>query len=63
MIREELINGTITSGSGSHIVKAEGALNNMRKLLKGNFGILSESDRKIIFEIITDLTTGTGLKW
>ncbi|MGJ1419292.1 DUF6443 domain-containing protein [Sphingobacterium spiritivorum] len=63
MIREEIKNGTITSGSGSHLAKAKDALENMRKLLKGNYGEVVESDRKIIFEIIEDLTTGTGLKW
>jgi len=63
MIREELINGTTTSQSGSHIIKAEGALINMRKLLNGNFGSLGEQDRKIVFEIVEDLTNGTGLKW
>lgn len=47
----------------SHIVKAKDALINMKKLLDGNFGTLLESDRKIVFEIIEDLTTGTGLKW
>jgi len=63
MIREEIKNGTVTSGSGSHMVKAKDALGNMRKLLNGNYGELVESDRKIIFEIVEDLTTGTGLKW
>ncbi len=63
MIREEIKNGTITSGTGSHITKAEGALKNMKKHIKGNFGTLSQSDRKIIFEIIEDLTNGTGLRW
>ncbi len=63
MIREELINGTITSASGSHLIKAQGALNSMRKLLKGNYGTLSAGDRKIVFEVIEDLTRGTGLKW
>lgn len=63
MIREELANGTITSASGSHLIKAQDALNSMRGLLKGNHGALSTGDRKIVFEIIEDLTTGTGLKW
>ncbi|MCW8309673.1 RHS repeat-associated core domain-containing protein, partial [Sphingobacterium sp. InxBP1] len=63
MIREEIKNGTVTSGSGSHMVKAKDALENMRKLLNGNYGELVDSDRKIIFEIVEDLTTGTGLKW
>lgn len=63
MIREEIANGTITSGSGSHISKAQGGLENMRKILNGNYGSVTESDRKIIFEIVEDLTNGTGLKW
>ena len=63
MIREELANATITSASGSHLTKAQGALNSMRALLKGNHRALSAGDRKIVFEIIEDLTTGTGLKW
>lgn len=63
MIREELMNGTATSQSGNHIIKAQDALISMKKLLNGNFGTLAESDRKIVFEIIDDLTNGTGLKW
>lgn len=35
----------------------------MKSLLKGNYGAISVEDRKIIFEIVKDLTTGTGLKW
>jgi hypothetical protein len=35
----------------------------MRGLLNGNYGALSSGDRKIVFEIVDDLTTGTGLKW
>jgi len=63
MIREELANGTITSASGSHLTKAQGALNSMRGVLNGNHGALSSGDRKIVFEIIEDLTKGTSLKW
>lgn len=63
MIREELANGTATSASGSHLTKGQGALNSMRGLLKGNHGNLSNGDREIVFEIIEDLTNGTGLKW
>ncbi|WP_293917950.1 MULTISPECIES: hypothetical protein [unclassified Sphingobacterium] len=29
----------------------------------GDYGEVVESDRKIIFEIIEDLTTGRELKW
>ncbi|WP_313271034.1 hypothetical protein [Sphingobacterium sp.] len=44
------------------MAKAKDALENMRKLLKGNYGEVVESDRMIIFEIIEDLTTGRELK-
>lgn len=63
MIRLEKAEGIMTSASGSHIEKAEGALVNLKKLLNGNYGALSESDRKIVFEIIEDLTSGTGVKY
>jgi RHS repeat-associated protein len=63
MIIKEITEGVVTSKSGSHVTKAIGALNTLRKLLKGNFGNLSESDRQIIFEIIENLTNGTGLKY
>lgn len=63
MIKLENAEGVITSASGSHIQKAEEALGTLRKLLKGNFGTLSEVDRKIVFEIIENLTNGTGLKF
>lgn len=33
----------------------------MRKLLKGNFGALADSDRKIVFEIVKDLTINEDL--
>lgn len=44
--------------SGSHLQKVQEGLNSMRKLLKGNFGTLQDSDRKIV----EDLTTGKGEK-
>ena len=63
MIREEIKNGTKTSATGSHLQKAQEGLDSMRKMLNGNFGALNDSDRKIVFEIVEDLTNGTGLKW
>lgn len=63
MIREEIKNGTKTSLRGSHLQKAQEGLDSMRKLLKGNFGTLPDSDRKIVFEIVKDLMKGTGFKW
>lgn len=63
MIKLEKAEGIATSASGSHIQKAEEAIETARKLLKGNFGTLSEPDRKVVFEIIENLTSGTGLKF
>ena len=63
MIKIEKAEGVITSASGSHMQKAENALVNLRKLLNGNYGTLSESDRNVIFEIIENLTNGTGVIW
>jgi RHS repeat-associated protein len=63
MIKLEKAEGIVTSASGSHIQKAEEAIGTARKLLNGNFGTLSEADRKVVFEIIENLTNGTGLKF
>lgn len=63
MIIEEIVNGTKTSASVTHAIKAEYNLNRLRKFLNGNYGEMVESDRKIIFEIIENLTTGIGVKW
>ena len=63
IIKLEKAEGVITSVSGSHVQKAEEAIATCRKLLKGNFGTLSETDGKVVFEIIENLTSGTGLKW
>jgi hypothetical protein len=63
MIKLEKAEGIVTSASGSHIQKAEEAIETARDLLNGNYGKLSESDRKVVFEIIENLTNGTGLKF
>jgi hypothetical protein len=61
-IRYELQGGVLPD-SKNHLQKAKEALNGMRDLLRGNHGKLSEGDRKNIFEVIKDLTNGTGLEW
>lgn len=63
MIKLEQSEGVVTSATGSHVQKAGEALAGMKDLLKGNYGNLSESDRGIIFEVIQNLTDGTGLSW
>jgi RHS repeat-associated protein len=63
MIKLEQSQGVATSPTGSHIQKATEALDTSKKLLKGNFGTLSETDRGLVFEIIENLTNGTGLKY
>jgi RHS repeat-associated protein len=63
IIRLEQSSGVAASASGSHIQKAQEALGTAKKLLNGNYGHLSESDRKVVFEIIENLTNATGLKY
>lgn len=52
MIRDEIATGARKSASGSHLQKAQDALNTLRKLIVN--GGLSKSDRKVAFEIIED---------
>ena len=61
-IRYEVGGGSLLNSS-NHLQKAKEALNGMRDLLLGNKGALNEGDKKNIFEIIGDLTKGTGLTW
>ena len=63
MIRLEKATGISTFASGSHLQKGKEGLTRVRKLLNGNFGELNQSDRKLLFEIVDDLTKGTGLKF
>ncbi|MBY0535750.1 MAG: hypothetical protein K2P88_07870 [Chitinophagaceae bacterium] len=63
IIKLEKSEGVITSASGSHVQKGEEALAAMAKFLKGNYGELCESDRQIVFEVIQNLTDGTGLSF